>query len=76
MRERFGQELDLHKTEFVFIGDSPNDVPMFAYFPHSVGVDNVRGFLDMISVKPAYVTHAACGAGFAELVHALLKSRS
>lgn len=76
MRERFGQELDLHKTEFVFIGDSPNDEPMFAYFPHSVGVANVRRFLEMISAKPAYVTNAACGAGFAELVRALLKSRT
>ena len=76
MRERFGQELDLHKTEFVFIGDSPNDEPMFAYFPHSVGVANVRAYLDMISAKPTYVTNAAYGAGFAELVHALLRTRS
>ena len=27
---------------YVFAGDSPNDAPMFAYFPHSVGVANVR----------------------------------
>ena len=26
----------------VFVGDSPNDAPMFGYFPHSVGVANVR----------------------------------
>ena len=31
--ERFRLELDLHKAEFVFVGDSPNDQPMFDYFP-------------------------------------------
>ena len=76
MQERFGLDLDLHKREFVFIGDSPNDEPMFAYFPHSVGVANVKNFLDMISIKPKYVTGASYGAGFAELASALLTSRA
>ena len=75
MQERVGIDLDLHKNEFVFIGDSPNDEPMFEYFPHSVGVANVRNFLDVISTRPAYVTEASCGAGFVELVSALLGSR-
>ena len=72
MRERCGLDLDLHKTEFVFVGDSPNDQPMFGYFPLSVGVANVKNFADIISTKPAYVTAAACGAGFAELANAIL----
>ena len=75
MQERVGIDLDLHKSEFVFVGDSPNDEPMFGYFQHSVGVANVRNFLDVISMKPAYVTEASCGAGFAELARALLTSR-
>ena len=75
MLERYGFDLDLHKNEFVFVGDSPNDEPMFEYFPHSVGVANVKNFLDVISTKPAYVTEASCGAGFAELVSALLSGR-
>ena len=74
-QERFAIDLDSRKAEFVFIGDSPNDQPMFAYFPYSVGVANVRNFLDMISNKPAFVTEAACGAGFAELANALLSTR-
>ena len=72
MQERFGTDLDAHKNNYVFVGDSPNDEPMFAYFPHSVGVANVRNFLDIIQAKPAYVTEARCGAGFAELVAAFL----
>ncbi|MCY7387324.1 MAG: HAD-IIB family hydrolase [Burkholderiales bacterium] len=75
LRERFGLDLDLHKSAFVFVGDSPNDQPMFSYFPHSVGVANVKNFLDLISTRPAYVTEAACGAGFAELANAILVSR-
>ena len=75
MQERVGIDLDLHKSEFVFVGDSPNDEPMFGYFPHSVGVANVRNFLDVISMKPAYVTEAGFGAGFAELANALLAAR-
>ena len=76
MRERFGVDLDQHKQEFVFVGDSPNDQPMFGYFPHSAGVANVGNFLDMMSSRPAYVTATSCGAGFAELAEAILKSRS
>ena len=75
LRERCGLDLDLHKSEFVFVGDSPNDQPMFGFFPHSVGVANVKNFLDLISSKPTYVTDSACGAGFAELATAVLARR-
>lgn len=72
MQERFGVDLDAHKEEFVFVGDSPNDAPMFGWFPYSVGVANVREFLDLLATKPAYVTEARCGKGFAELVNTLI----
>ena len=72
MRERFGVDLDTQKHEFVFVGDSPNDAPMFAYFPHSVGVANVADLLDLLSSKPAYVTEMRCGAGFSEVATKLL----
>ena len=45
---------------------------MFGFFEHSVGVANVRRFEDLLSDKPKYVTRAASGAGFAELVEHLL----
>ena len=72
MQERFGIDLDAHKHEFVFVGDSPNDAPMFGYFPHSVGVANVIEFLDLLPARPTYVTLSRCGEGFAELVDVLL----
>ena len=60
------------RGHFVFAGDSPNDAPMFAFFPHAVGVANVREFGERIATLPAYVTQAAMGAGFAELADFLL----
>ena len=56
----------------VFVGDSPNDQPMFAAFPVSVGVANVRRFWNDLQDKPRFVTKGESGAGFAELVRALL----
>jgi len=76
MRERFGIDLDVERDRYVFVGDSPNDAPMFAYFPLSIGVANVRALAHRLEHAPAYVTGAASGAGFAELAERLLRSRS
>jgi hypothetical protein len=72
LAEAFLLDLDSDREAFVFAGDSPNDAPMFAFFPRSVGVANVREQLDRIATPPAYVTRAAGGAGFAELADYLL----
>ena len=72
MREAFACDLDLSRAAFAFAGDSPNDAPMFGFFPQSVGVANVRVFLDRMPVAPAYVTIAEAGAGFSELADFLL----
>jgi len=71
LAEAFGVDLDAEKQRYVFIGDSPNDAPMFAYFPNAVGVANVRHFADRVETPPAYVTEQDAGAGFAELANAL-----
>lgn len=71
--ERFGLELPRANPAVVFIGDSPNDAPMFGFFEKSVGVANVRRFESLLTDKPKYVTRAASGAGFAELAEHLLK---
>jgi hypothetical protein len=72
LAEVFATDLDAERERFVFVGDSPNDAPMFAFFPNSVGVANVRPFLDRISTPPAYVTLGDAGAGFVELAETLL----
>jgi hypothetical protein len=72
--ERFGLDLEAANRAVVFAGDSPNDAPMFAFFQKSVGVANVQRFEDVLTDKPKYVTRAASGAGFSELVDHLLGS--
>jgi HAD superfamily hydrolase (TIGR01484 family) len=74
--ERFALDLDHSNREFLFVGDSPNDAPMFAFFQNSVGVANVRRFEGRVAAAPKYVTYAAAGAGFVELVEHLLRDRS
>jgi hypothetical protein len=72
MREAFDIDVDVARAQFVFAGDSPNDAPMFAFFPNAVGVANLRRFLDRIATPPAYITTREAGDGFAELADALL----
>jgi HAD superfamily hydrolase (TIGR01484 family) len=75
LRECLNIDLDVSRNEFVFAGDSPNDAPMFGYFPHSVGVANVCDFLDQMTAQPAFVTRSRGGGGFVELAKLLLDSR-
>ncbi len=74
-RERFGVDLDAARGQYLFVGDSPNDAPMFGYFPLSVGVANVRRFAARLAYAPAFVTGAESGAGFAELAARVLAAR-
>jgi HAD superfamily hydrolase (TIGR01484 family) len=71
-REAFKQDLEAIKTQVVFAGDSPNDQPMFAFFPHGVGVANVRQFVGCMDALPTWVTQQEGGLGFAELAEVLL----
>ena len=75
MRERFGIALDAERDRIAFVGDSPNDAPMFAYFPNAVGVANVADFAGRIDAMPAWITRQRCGAGFVEVAEALLAAR-
>lgn len=70
--EVFKEELEAIRAQAVFAGDSPNDQPMFAFFPHSVGVANVRDFAARMDALPAWITQQPGGRGFAELVEVLL----
>jgi len=58
------------------IGDSPNDESLFdpALFPRSVGVANVRPYLDRLTHRPAYITDRPEGEGFCDLVAAILST--
>jgi len=75
LRECFAIDLDAECGDFIFVGDSPNDEPMFEFFPNAVGVANIADFADQLTALPAYVTRSRCGAGFVELADALIAAR-
>ena len=49
MAEEFRVDLDSERDRFAFIGDSPNDEPMFAYFPNAFAVANIAPFVDALA---------------------------
>ncbi len=75
MGELFGVDLARAAERYVFAGDSPNDSPMFGFFPNAVGVANVRDFADAMPHLPRWITVGRSGAGFVELAKALVESR-
>ena len=58
---------------YVYIGDSLNDAPMFAGFPNSIGVANVRKYWDELEHRPAFISEQPEGAGLRELVARVLE---
>jgi len=75
LAEDFGIDAEAEREMLVFVGDSPNDQPMFGFFPNAVGVANVRDMADLMTVLPAWITLSRGSAGFAELADALLAAR-
>jgi hydroxymethylpyrimidine pyrophosphatase-like HAD family hydrolase len=75
LRERYDMDLDAQRERCVFVGDSPNDAPMFAFLPNAVGVANIRRFEPELTHPPRYVTESECGGGFAEVARAILAAR-
>jgi hydroxymethylpyrimidine pyrophosphatase-like HAD family hydrolase len=73
--ELFGRALDDELDAWVYVGDSTNDVLMFAHFPQSVGVANLRRFESQLAHLPHYITGGERGAGFAEVAQAVLAAR-
>lgn len=61
-------------AQLVTVGDSLNDESLFdkSRFPYSVGVGNVRHYLDRLSYRPHAMTEAEEVAGFWELTQQIL----
>jgi len=72
LKEIFSIDVDHENERILYIGDSPNDCPMFEYFRHSVGVANIREFEGELPSEPAWVTERVGGYGFAEMTEVLL----
>ena len=74
-RERCGNDLDSQRETYVYCGDSPNDEPMFQFFPLSFGMANVEPFLSLMKHAPAIICDRECGAGFCQVAEKILEAR-
>lgn len=71
-----GFDLADARDRIVFVGDSPNDAPMFAYFGNSCGVANVLDFRGEMEAEPAFVATRIGGEGFVEIAERILAARA
>jgi HAD superfamily hydrolase (TIGR01484 family) len=63
------------KKNCAFSGDSPNDEPMFGYFPHSFAVANIQNFIKDLDTPPTYIAQSRGGLGFVEIASQILQQR-
>lgn len=62
--------------QWLFIGDSPNDEPMFQAFQWTVGVANLKNYLDRLNHPPRWLASKESGAGFAEMADRLIAAQA
>lgn len=75
-REVLARDIAAARDQWLFVGDSGNDAPAFAYFPVSAGVANVHHHLERLPVPPAYVASAERARGFAEIADHIIAHRA
>lgn len=68
-----GVDIERDNLRIAFVGDSPNDGPLFSFFDNAVGVANVRDFSFMS--MPAWVAEKTSADGFVEFAERLLSAR-
>lgn len=73
LEREFGFDTKAMRAQCAFVGDSPNDEPMFEFFPYSFAVSNIRKFLPSLKYKPAYVADEEESEGFCQVAERCLK---
>jgi len=75
LSEAFDIRVENDIEKIAYCGDSPNDSPMFGFFPNGIGMANVMPLIKLMPHLPRYVTEAEGGKGFAEFADAVLSAR-
>jgi HAD superfamily hydrolase (TIGR01484 family) len=75
LKQDFDLSVENSNDHVIFVGDSPNDSPMFGYFTNSVGVANVRDFEATMPATPKWVTDSRGARGFVEIAQKILETR-
>jgi HAD superfamily hydrolase (TIGR01484 family) len=75
LADEFGIDADADNRRIAFVGDSPNDAPMFGFFHNSIAVANFAAFAALSEAHPCWITTGAGGTGFAEVAARILAAR-
>ncbi|MDR2865735.1 MAG: HAD-IIB family hydrolase [Spirochaetaceae bacterium] len=75
LEQRFAWKSGSEDDSVFYVGDSPNDESMFARFPMTCAVANIRHYLKQIKAYPAFVSSKEYGEGFVEAARVLLDKR-
>ena len=75
LRDKTGKSIEEHQKKIFFTGDSPNDEPIFGEMEYTGAVANIKKFLGTMKAYPSYIAVDESGAGFNEIVQALLEKR-
>lgn len=76
LKKEFGMDEMEMKNHCIFVGDSPNDEPMFEFFPNSFAVSNIKEFLPRLKYKPGFIADRPEGAGFSQVAERVLSLNS
>lgn len=75
LAEEFNLSVEDMLHQVAYVGDAPNDEPMFDFFKHSFGVANIHHHLPKMTTWPKTVLSQPGGRGFVELAELLIASR-
>ncbi len=75
LKDKENKNFEEMLENIVFIGDSPNDEPMFKELKTTIAVANINNFLDELDYYPLYITKKQSGEGFKEAVEVILSGR-
>ncbi|OFZ16496.1 MAG: HAD family hydrolase [Bdellovibrionales bacterium RBG_16_40_8] len=75
-QREFNLDISAQNDLCAFVGDSPNDEPMFEFFKNSFGVANVEKFMKLKLLKhaPRFLATKSGGTGFTEIATQILKN--
>ncbi len=75
LQKEFGLTESQILEQCAYVGDSPNDEPLFENFRHTFGVSNINHFKSQMKHLPAYVSPSESGVGFCEIVDRIIASK-
>ena len=75
LKKEFGLDDQQILDQCLYIGDSPNDEPLFENFKHTFGVANIKEFSSQMKYLPQYISTLDSGDGFCEIVDQIISQK-